>query len=414
MIPEYVGRNRTRLHQLAAAEIQSGYPGGSRDAIDGLAALYDRAGDQDYDWNMFMDLRNAEWSYHSFDPIAAEQVPFDQLITRYRPVTLPKGLEDWFAPAHKSALWKRGKSPFGHIKGKLPTGPIHKCGAGCTGPGCYGATKVNSFWEREVLLLRGTFKVPPLKAGHRYRLRVNDGNHVGSGGGHLIYVNGKPLIEAKTCNGRGSGGLPKGAYITGDFLDDFRKGEVTLAVVTFLRFNDKYKVKPSSKEPQGKFSLHLEEQQLPPMGDELVYKSATLVPMLSMEWQAGQDPEDREQSATARKYRWDGQVVANPDVLGHWKVRTEVAAIDEFDPTRKSGNARNPLFSDITFQANGRTKHPTLIWSGDTLMDLNQYQALKIVARTLDGTRYLFVEAGGFGTRNKPGWKPKLLVLARD
>ena len=22
--------------------------------------------------------------------------------------------------------------------------------------------------------------------------------------------------------------------------------------------------------------------------------------------------------------------------------------------------------------------------------------------------------AGGFGTRNKPGWKPKLLVLVRD
>ena len=47
-------------------------------------------------------------------------------------------------------------------------------------------------------------------------------------------------------------------------------------------------------------------------------------------------------------------------------------------------------------------------------MDLNQYQALKIVARTLDGTRYLFVETGGFGTRKKPGWKPKLLVLTRD
>ena len=243
---------------------------------------------------------------------------------------------------------------------------------------------------------------------------MNDGNHVGSGGGHLIYVNGKPLIETKTCNGRGSGGLPKGAYITGDFLDDFRKGEVTLAAVTFLRFNDKYKVKPSSKDPQGKFSLHLEEQKLPPMGDELVYKSATLVPMLSMEWQAGQDPEDREKSATARKYRWDGQVVANPDVLGNWKVLTVVAAIEDFDSTRKTGNARNPLFTEITFQENGRTKHPTLIWSGDTLMDLSQYQALKIVARTLDGARYLFVEAGGFGTRNKPGWKPKLLVLARD
>ena len=167
LIHEYVGRNRARLSELAKAETQSGYPGGSRDSIDGLVALYDRAGAKNHDWNMFMDLREAEWSYHSFDPIAAEQVPFDQLITRYRKVTPPKGLEDWFAPENAAPLWKRSSSPFGHYMGKLPAGPVHKCGAGCTGPGCFGATKINSFWEKEVLLLRGTFKVPPLKPGHR-------------------------------------------------------------------------------------------------------------------------------------------------------------------------------------------------------------------------------------------------------
>ena len=414
LIPEYVGRNRVRLRQLAAAEVQSGYPGGSRDAIDGLAKLYDRAGDKRYDWNMFLDLRNAEWSYHSFDPIPAEQVPYDQLVTRYRPVTLPKGMEDWFAPAHQSALWQRGKSPFGHHMGKLPAGPVHKCGAGCLGPGCFGGTKINSFWEKEVLLLRGTFKVPPLKAGHRYRLRINDGNHVGSGGGHLVYVNGKPLIEAKTCNGRGSGGLPKGAYITKEFLDDFRSGEVTLAVITFLRFNDKYKVKPSSKTPQGKISLHLEEQRLPPMGDALVLKSAAIVPMLSAEWQDAQDPEDREKSALARKYRWDGQFIANPEILGNWRVLTQVDAMGDFDPTQKQARARNPLFERITFKQDGSTGESTLIWSADTLMDLNQYQALKITRKTMAGNLYLFVEAGGFSTRHKPGWKSKLLVLTQE
>ena len=51
------------------------------------------------------------------------------------------------------------------------------------------------------------------------------------------YINGRPLVEAKTCNGRGSGGLPKGAYITKEFLDDFQSGEITIAVMTFLRFN---------------------------------------------------------------------------------------------------------------------------------------------------------------------------------
>ena len=417
LIPEFVGRNRAKLHQFAAGEVQSGYAGGSRDAIDGLVALHDRAGHKEYGWKMFMDLRNAKWTYHSFDPVPSEQVPFDQLITRYRKVTLPKDMDKWFETAFEGndannwGAFKWGKSPFGHYRGKLPTGPVHKCGAGCIGPGCYGGTRINSFWEKEVLLLRQHFKVPHIKPGHRYRLRVNDGNHVGSGGGHVIYVNGEQLIEAKTCNGRGSGGLPKGAYFTREFMDDLRGGNVCIAVMTFLRYNDKYKVKPSSPVPQGKFSLHIEEQKLPPMGDDLVLKSATLVPMLSSEWQAKQDPNDREQSASAVKFRWDGQFIANPEILGSWKVITEVAEIAEFDPVKKVGKARNPLFSTMTFKEDGRTEDPTWLWSADTLMDLNKYQALKITPRTIAGNLYLFIEAGGFGTRNKPGWKPKWYVM---
>ena len=412
LIPEYVGRNRERLHQLAKAEIQSGHPGGSRDSVDGLVALYERAGYKDYGWKMFMDLREAEWSYHSFDPIAAEQVPYDQLVTRYRKVTLPRGLEDWFAPANASPVWKRGKSPFGHYMGKIPTGPVHKCGAGCTGPGCYGATQIRSFWEKEVLLLRGAFKVPPLKDGHRYRLRINDGNHVGSGGGHLVYVNGKPLVEAKNCNGRGSGGLPKGGYVTKDFLDDFRSGEVTLAAITFLRFNDKYKVKPSWKAPQGKFSLHFEEQKLPPMGDDLVFKSAALVPMLSSEWQNAQDPEDREKSASAQKFRWDGLFLNNPAIAGAWNVVGQVPTIADFDPAKKT-RANRPPFTAITFKPGGRTDSTVRVWSENMLMDLNRFQALMMTPKTIAGADYLFIEVGGFGTRNKPGWKPHFLVLSR-
>ena len=412
LIPEYVGRNRGRLKQLAGGEIQSGYPGGSRDVIDGLVALYDRAGHKDYEWKIFMDLRNAKWAYHSFDPVPSEQVPFDQLITRYREVTPPKGLEDWFAADHASPSWKRGQSPFGHYMGKLPTGPVHKCGSGCVGPGCYGATKINTFWEKEVLLLRQHFEVPPVKPGHRYRLRVNDGNHVGSGGGHVIYINGEQLIETQKCNGRGSGGRPKGAYITRDFMDDFKGGKVCIAVMTFLRNNDKYKVKPSKHVPQGKFSLHIEEQKLPPMEDELVFKSASIVPMLSSEWQDRQDPEDREKSASAVKYRWDGRFVNNPKISGEWKVIAQVADIADFDPARKT-RVNRPPFSSLNLKEGGRTDSPVWAWSGDMLMDLTKFQALKMKPRNLDGKDYLFVEVGGFGNRNKPGWKSQLLVLAR-
>lgn len=413
LIPEYVGRNRVGLQQLAAAEVQSGYPGGSRDTIDGLVALYDRAGRNEFAWRMFMDLRNARWSYHSFDPIPQEQVPFDQLITRYRDVTPPKGMENWYATDfQENSRWEQGLSPFGHYMGELPTRPIHKCGPGCTGPVCYGATKVNSFWEKEVLLLRGDFEVPPMKEGHRYRLRVNDGNHVGSGGGHIVYINGKPLIEADTCTGRGGGGLPKGAYITSEFLGDFQSGQVSIAVMTFLRFNDKYKVKPSSRVPQGKFSLHFEEQKLPPMGDDLLRKSATVVPMLSSQWQAAQDPEDRERQAAAVKFQYDGRFVLDPKILGRWNSLGVVKTLEEFAPGKRL-NPRAAQFASIDFQSNGETDDVTRIWSGDTLMDLSRYEARKMQIKTVNDEEFLFIEAGGFSARHPVGWQSPWYVLKR-
>ena len=416
LIPEFVGKNRKRLLPLAASEAQSGWPGGRGEPIDELVALYERAGHDQYGWRMFADLRNAEWAYHSFDPVPAEQVPFDQLISRYRNVTLPQGMENWHSPAFEpdTAKWKKGKSPFGSDNGKLPERPITKCSHGCLGPGCYGATKVNTLWKKEVLLLRGAFNVPSLKEGYRYRLRVNSGEHVGAGGGHLIYINGKQLVESKQGGGRGSGGRPKGAYITKEFLEDFKSGEVTIAVKTFIRYNAKYSTKPTSKMPQGKFSLHLEEQKLPPMGAELVTRSAKVVPMLSSEWQSNLNPEDASQDPDTYLFRWDGTFVANQAALGDWQLLTEVAEIRDFDPgQRRLPRARNPLFSKIAINNGGATGDPTWVWSGDLLMDLNNYQGLQMQVKLVSGTEYLFIEAGGFSTRNKPDWKPKWLVLKR-
>jgi len=414
LIPEFVGRNRMNLRKLAAGETQSPRPGGSRDAVNGLASLYDRAGQREYGWRMFLDLRNAEWSYHSFDPIAAEQVPWDQLITRYREVTLPKGMDNWFASDFNPAKagWRKARSPFGHYNGKIPNGPITKCGGGCVGPVCYGATKVNTLWEKEVLLMRGTFKIPPLKKGHRYRLRINDGQHVGAGGGHVIYINGKELIEVKQGNGRGSGGQVKGAYITREFIEDFQSGQVTIAVKTFLRFNSKYKVKPTTRTPQGKMSLHLDEQKLPPMGDDLVTKSAGVVPMLSSAWQAVQGLEERDKPAGDQEFRWDGKFVMNPKILGSWNVIGQVKTIEEFDPTKKPRRVRAP-FATLTFKDKAMTSDLLWMWSGDTLMDLSKFQALKMTVKTIGDERYLFVECGGFSTRHKPGWKSPLYVMRR-
>ena len=415
LIPEFVGKNRAKLRQLAAAETQSARPGGKGDVIDGLAALYDRAGLTDFDWAMFADLRSAEWSYHSFDPIPEEQVPFDQLITRYREVTLPEGMENWFTSefSPSKAGWKKAKSPFGNYDGELPTRPITKCSDGCLGPNCFGATPVNTLWKKEVLLMHGTFKIPAFKDGYRYRIMVNDGNHVGSGGGHIIYINGKPLIEAKQGNGRGSGGEPKGAFITRDFLDDFRGNEVTIALKTFIRYNAKYSTKPTSKIPQGKISLHLEEQKIPPMGDDLVIKSASIVPMLSSDWQANLNPEDASQKPDDFLFRWEGNFTATPGIKGTWQIIAEVAEISEFDPEAKNQKARRPTFAKITFNDKGLTDTPTRVWSGDTLMDLEKYQALKMKTQSVSGTEYLFIELGGYSNRHKPDWRTKWYVLSR-
>ena len=149
------------------------------------------------------------------------------------------------------------------------------------------------------------------------------------------------------------------------------------------------------------------------MGDELAFKSAAIVPMLSSEWQAAQDPDDREKSATAVKFRWDGKFVANAGIMGDWQVISQVADIADFDPEKKPARARNAPFRTITFKGNAKTSEPTWAWSGDTLMDLNKYQALKIKPKTIGDNDYIFIEAGGFSTRNKPGWKSQLIVLKR-
>lgn len=44
---------------------------------------------------------------------------------------------------------------------------------------------------------------------------------------------------------------------------------------------------------------------------------------------------------------------------------------------------------------------------------VTRYQALMMVPKSIGGSDYLFVEAGGFRTRQKPEWKPQLLVMKR-
>ena len=54
-----------------------------------------------------------------------------------------------------------------------------------------------------------------------------------------------------------------------------------------------------------------------------------------------------------------------------------------------------PPFTEMTFKDNSQTDKALWIWSGNTLMDLDRYQALKMTVRKIDGSDYLFIEAGG-------------------
>ncbi|HKK18236.1 MAG TPA: hypothetical protein VJ952_06095, partial [Opitutales bacterium] len=424
LIPEFVGKNRKNLRELAALEVQSWQCGGPRDSIEGLVALYDRAGQDQYNWTTFKNLRQSEWQYHSFDPIPAEQVPFDQLITRYREVTLPRGMENWFDPSFEpeKAGWQVGQAPFGNYNGAIPEGRVSKClrfAAGeCIGPMCFGDTPVNTLWDKEVLLIRKTVKLPPLKDGHRYRLRVNQLAHVGNGNGFGIYINGKLMMEMEKGFGRGMGEKPYGAYITKEWLDEFGKDEVTIAVKSFLRYNDKYKNKPTERIPQGRISVHIEEQKLPPMGDDLVHKSATVVPMTTSAWNNAvhdqkEDSSSSESDLSELLFRWDGEVKLNKALLGDWKLITGVESIDAFDPEAKQGRARHPLFESVNFRGDGTTSEPTFIWTGHTLMDLNRYEALQMQFRTIQDKQYLFIEKGDFRGRHRFGGRDAYLVFAR-
>ena len=228
-----------------------------RGALYGLENCYQAAGIDDHDWHSFgPNLDAVQWNYYSFDP--QESQPKEKG-SRYRKVTYPAGMENWIMPAFDAgkAGWKNGLQPFGQLDGKLA--PLTET---CTASFCRCGEKPKTLWEKEVLLVRGTVELPPLKKGHRYRIVVGGSAHVNSGEGYAIYANGKLMAESKTGVAVRQGGQPRGAHVYSDFLDEFRGGKVTLAVTSFLRYNHPRR---GIQPPSGHISLQIEEQKLPPL-----------------------------------------------------------------------------------------------------------------------------------------------------
>ena len=225
------------------------------DALDEAADHYRTAGIHEYDWIPFGGHINvATWDYFSFDlpdPDAKKKGISDLK------VTYPAGMENWVAPDFdaKQAGWKSGAAPFGVEKDPIAY------------PDWYGPSKrvpPKTVCEKDVLLLRQTFDLPPLKDGHRYRIRVGGSVHANSGEGYAIYVNGKLLAESKAgiVAWRREGSKPRGSHIWADFRGEFKGGKVAIAVSNFPMNNQSADSFIPARAP---LSVWLEEMKIPPV-----------------------------------------------------------------------------------------------------------------------------------------------------
>lgn len=412
LIYQFIGKKRRTILSDIAKPVQKG---SVTNSIDELVELYQKVGVHDYDWKPFgPDLKNSEWDYFSFEP--AEKQAYDKTPWRYRTVSYPKGMENWQSPEFKpsAAGWKQGLPPFGQYRGKLAdnSGKLLEGPDGKRRTDTVWKQSPRTLWEHEVLLLRTTRSFPALKPGHLYRVRVDSGQGVGAGDGFKIFINGKTLVEVTEGLGRRAGDTQRGGWISGEFTDAFAQGPVTIAATSFLRYGDRAVV-TMPPVPQGIFSVWIEERKLPPLDSATMRKAASFVPMLSSEWQAQQHSGSDEGSAADSSYRYNGQFTPKPEFLGSWSVIATVNRIEDFTSGAKPAIGKVP-FRKIRLEDQGHTDSNDWIWSGDTLMDLTNSQALKMVAKPVDGSPHLFIEAGGFSPKNPAGWKCQWMVLKRD
>jgi len=408
LIPEYVGRNLPNLEK----EAKGGSVGGSRDPIMQLSSLYARAGVEGYEWTTFgTDRHDNEWEYFCFDP--PEKVKLvNERHNRYRKVTYPEGMTNWFAKDFdaKAAGWKTGKAPISNFDNRIPAGK-DSCNEEDSICGCGDAGK--TLWDKEVILMRRTFELPPLQEGYRYRLLVGGASHVGVGDGYSVYLNGRKITEAKGYGGRGSGGQPDGVGIAPEFFEEFKGGKVVVAATSFLRQHHR------THKIQGHMNLWFQQQKIPPFGDDLFQKSISLIPMICTAWQDLQDPAKTISDPDEGKFWYDNTFKPNAKLLGDWAAVGQIAAVNAFKPGEKLDPNKSSI-TGLSLKPDGATDSPNRLWSGDTLIDLRRdyrggaaYEALKMMAKTIEGTDYLFVEAGGFSTKHPAGWKSPWIVLER-
>ncbi len=269
LIPAFIeqafGPDARRLKGLSLADLLKGKKpakmgDGISSQLDTLISYYEAAGIFDYSWKTVdPEMDKASWLYASFDPPEKQA---SEKSNRYRDITYPAGMENWFKPGFDAAAagWKTGHAPFGQKDGK-------RVGrrSNCYQPLCGCSATPATLWEKEVLLMQQTFDLPAAKAGYVYRFILGGAGCDRSGESFEVYVNGKLLTRVQGGFYRNAG--VRGAYVYEDILPEFKGGKVTLSVLHFLRYThhrnrDEYLGKPVL--PNGHVSVRMEEAKVSP------------------------------------------------------------------------------------------------------------------------------------------------------
>lgn len=196
--------------------------------LDRMIEFYELAGVSDYSWKpLDEDSLTKTWDYLTLDP--GGQPDKNQVC--YREFDLPASMADWFAPGFdaKAAGWKTGKAPFGQKNGELAP-LMSTCNVGY----CRCHTMPNTLWDKDLLLMRTTMKMPEFEPGKRYRLVVGGAGHPWSGEGYALHIDGQKISEM-TSGYYKSGGEPRGVFLFDEMQKAHAGKEVTVAIQGFLR-----------------------------------------------------------------------------------------------------------------------------------------------------------------------------------
>jgi hypothetical protein len=212
------------LYEVYRPEISKRLKAGKGDdtrAIDALLGII-QFRDPDAGWKIIGSPTQEErtWHFHAFEPTAEKDVLPKREGRRYRQVTLPAGMENWYKPEFDASAWASGKAPIG--KGGHPRAPKN--------------IEHRSPWgEGEILLARTTFELDSTDYD-LYRLRTICTQ------GFDVYLNGKKIQSYSWwADPKDNRKWPMGSREAALL----KKGANTLAVYTTL-------VYPSSQKPHWK------------------------------------------------------------------------------------------------------------------------------------------------------------------